>query len=332
MHIFSNLEYSFIIAELGPKIIGRHMHKIKKIGEKIYRIKVGDEDIICELGIRLHSTNYLEQSALTDKFVEKVEKELDNGKLTSIEQINNDRIISFTFNKGKLVFEMFAQGNVIFIKDDKIVAAAKYESWSDREIKANSPYNPPKPSVSQKLEPSEKYIIVSLMKMPFGKEYALEALSRLKIDEKTPGKSLSGNKLQQLEGELSSIKSNSAPTAFYKDGKVLDFALTKLSKYSDLESKAFHSLSKAADEYYLNFEKPNPKLEKLNERLEKQEQRLTELQEEEKAFKEKGDHIYNNYEKASEIIGLAKNVQFDEIERKYKGKINKKDKSVEVEL
>ncbi len=332
MHIFSNLEYSTMVTELSP-LIGRHFDRMRKIGENIYRIRIGTTEILCELGIRFHQTKYLEESKDKDKFVEKGEKELDNAKLLSIEQVNHDRIISFNFDRErKLVFEMFGPGNLIFIKDGITVCAVNYESRADRQIKAGEVYGFPSNVPSQKLEASEKYIVVSLMKLPFGKEYVLEALDRLKIDQKTPGNSLSGNKLHELEQELNSIKTNAKPYVFYDAGKPVDFSLTQLSRYANLEKKEFPTLSDAADEYYVHYVRADPKLEKLTKRLEKQQERLVELVEEEKLLKEKGDYIYNNYEKASEIIGLAKNSEFVEIEKKYKGKINKKDKSVEVDL
>ena len=317
MHKMSNLEYSFIVKELQA-LVGKHFSRIRKIREGLYRIKIGSSEIICEPGVRLHFTKYIEDSQPHDKFVEKLEKEMKNARLQSIEQINKDRIMSFNFEGMQLVFEMFGQGNIILVKDSKTITAYKFESWSDREIKPGKEYKYPRSSVS-KLEPSEKYIIVSLLKLPLGKEYALEALARLGIDEKTPGNSLSGNQIMKLEQEIQSIMENTKPIVYY-DKKPLDYSLCKLSKY-DYEYKEFPTLSEAADEYYSNFEEPDPKMEKLKERLKKQEERLKLLQEEEKSYKEKGDLIYANYNKVEEAIELAK---------KDKIKTDKKEKSFDL--
>jgi len=331
MHKMSNLEYSFIVRELGQALNGKHFGRIRKIGESIYRMKFAGVEVICELGVRIHSTKYIEP-AESDKFTEKVEKELDNARLSEIKQINNDRIVSFVFDKGELIFEMFGNGNAILVNDGKTVCAHKYEAWSDREIKVGVTYKPPKTAPAEKLEVTDKYIIVSLMKLPLGKDYAIEALSRAKIDEKAPGNSLSGNRILALEQEISKLQAEARPVSYSEGGKISDFALARLSKYSKLETTEPATLSEAADEYYAHLEKANPKLEKLNERLEKQAERLAELREEEKVNKEKGDFIYANYQKAEEIIALAKADKAQELENKFSGKIDKKEKSVEADL
>lgn len=334
MHKMSNLEYFFLVNELAPRVVGKHFSRIRKIAEGIYRMKIGDCEIICQPGVRIHETRYLEEAAEPDKFVEKVEKELDNAKLISLEQVNNDRIVSFNFDKGSLVCEMFGDGNIILVRDGKTVCAYRYESWSDREIKAGSSYSPPKTVPSTKLELSEKYVIVSLTKLPLGKEYAMEALSRARIDEKKPGDQLSRDELARLERAISEIRSSARPYVFYhqETGNAADFALAPLSAYSDMEKKEFATLGEAADEYYTKAEQPNPRLEKLQKRLEKQREHLAELAGEEKENRAKGDFIYANYEEIEKLLGLAKSGKFEELEKKHKGKIDKKEKSAEVEI
>jgi predicted ribosome quality control (RQC) complex YloA/Tae2 family protein len=117
MHKMNNLEYSFIVNELTLKVVGKHFNRIRKLSENIYRMKIGTTEIICELGMRLHETMLIEKTEQTDKFVEKAGKELDNARLTSIIQVNKDRIVSFVFDNTSLVFEMFGEGNAILVRD-----------------------------------------------------------------------------------------------------------------------------------------------------------------------------------------------------------------------
>ncbi|MFN7991101.1 MAG: NFACT family protein [Candidatus Micrarchaeia archaeon] len=332
MHKMSNLEFFFIAKELSGSLAGKHFSRIRKLGDGIYRMKIGTLEILAESGVRIHATKYIETSDETDKFVEKLNKELDNGRLIFVEQLNQDRIVSFNFDKGQLVFEMFGGGNVILVQGGTTVCAQKYESWSDREIKAGSPYSPPKNVPSALLEVSEKYIIVSLMKLPLGKEYALEALRRAGIDEKLPGSSLSGNRILSLEREISLIRENAAPYGFFDNGRLVDFSLTRLSAYSGLETRSFQTLSEAADEYYHSYEKPNPLLEKLTERLSKQKERIAALETEEKDHRAKGDMIYQHYQLAEEILSMAKAGKFPEIEARFAARIDKKEKSIELDL
>jgi len=337
MHKMTNLEYSFMIREIAPLLTGKHLRRIKKLDEGVYRLKIGDMEVLAQSGVRLHLTRQIEQSDLSDKFSEKAEKELDNARLLSIEQINQDRIISFVFDKGLLIFEMFGDGNIILVREGKTVCAERYESWSDRAIKAGEEYHGPRSSTSGMtgIELNERFIVVSLSKLPLGKEYAVEALLRAGIDEKTPGTSLSKPQAARLEKEISSIRENATPYVFYdpkEPDKARGIALANLSTFADLEAKTFKTFSEAADEYYSKYEKPNPLSEKLEKRLEKQIERRSELLGEERSFKEKGDFIYSHYQEAESVITLAKGGKFDELEKNNNAKVNKKDKSVDVEI
>jgi predicted ribosome quality control (RQC) complex YloA/Tae2 family protein len=320
MHVMSNLEYSFLANELSG-LAGKHLSKVRKISDNVYRVKIGTSEILCEIGVRMHLTKYLEP-ADKDRFVEKVEKELDNARLLGVEQINNDRIIAFNFDRGTLVFEMFGKGNIILVRDENTVTAIKYESWSDREIKAGKPYKYPR-KPPEELKVSEKYVIVSLTKLPLGRDYALEALARTKIDEKTPGNKLTKGQLETLEGEISKIRANARPYLFLEGGKPADFALSPLSSHSSLEIREMQTLSEAADEYYNSAESPNENLEKLQRRLEKQKERLVEMVREEKELKEKGDYIYEHYQDVEKILLDAK---------QGKGKLDKKEKTIEADI
>ncbi|MFH1785684.1 MAG: NFACT family protein [Candidatus Micrarchaeota archaeon] len=331
MHRMTNFEYSFLVDELSI-LTGKHFDRIRKLDDGIYRIKISNHEILCELGTRIHFTNYIEKSEQTDKFTEKVAKELDNAKLKEIKQINKDRIVMFDFDKGQLIFEMFGEGNAILVNNNITVTAVRYESWSGREIKPGLPYLPPKNIPSEKLELSERYVIVSLMKLPMGKDYVIEALTRAKINEKTSGISLTTNEKTNLEKELKKIYAETSPIVFYDDEKVVDFGLINLSKYQTSSNKKFKTLSEAADEYYSKVEKSNPKLEKLISRLEKQQERLEDLIQEEKNFKENGDLVYAKYQSIETLINLAKEGKFEELEIRYKAKIDKKEKSLEVDL
>jgi predicted ribosome quality control (RQC) complex YloA/Tae2 family protein len=334
MHRMNNLEYSFMAAELGRELAGRHFNRIRRISEGKYRMKIGSAEVVAECGVRINITRYIEPSE-GDKFTEKVGKELENAKLSSVRQVNGDRILSFDFESRSgpcsLVFEMFGEGNAVLVRDGKTVCAHRYESWSDREIKAGAGYKPPKTAPSDKLEVSGKYIIVSLMKLPLGKEYALEALARAGIDEKAPGDSLSGNRIMGLENAIKSIRSEARPYGFFRGGKMEDFALARLSRHQDLEARELPTLCEAADEYYAHAEKENPKLAKLLERLGKQKERIAALEAEEGEQREKGDFVYAHYQEADALIALARAGEFDELEKRG-AKIDRKERSIEVDI
>ena len=329
-------EYGYLVKEL-QYLVGKRFSKIAKV-ESGYKMKVGDADLVCKPGIKLYITKYIEEAEDADAFVEKARKELKGKILKGIGQINSDRILMFDFGELKLYFEMFAKGNLVLVKNGKTVCALRYEQWKDRAIKTNREYAPPRVP-AEKLEDviSGNYIIVSLLKLPLGRLYVEELLTRTKIDEKTPGNTLSEEQIKKLKETLAEMKKEFRPWVFYEDEKPADFGLIKFSKYARLEIRNFKTLSEAEDEFY--FKQPvveeKTHIEKLERRLEKQEEYLEQLKEDEKILKEKGDYIYANYEKIEKILETAGNSKLDEMEEKlskYKAKLNKKEKSIEMEI
>ncbi|HID73234.1 TPA: hypothetical protein EYP38_04795, partial [Candidatus Micrarchaeota archaeon] len=100
MRSMTNLEYSVVVGELQP-LVGKHFSKISLAGSA-YRMKIGAVSILCEPGVRLHATKYIEKETTLDSFCQKVRRELDNSKLVSVSQVNNDRVILFGFRAGGL--------------------------------------------------------------------------------------------------------------------------------------------------------------------------------------------------------------------------------------
>ena len=316
MRTMNNIEYTFIVNEL-KQLIGKHFENAYCPSASKIRIKVSGIDIVCDPGKRLNIAKYVEESVLS-QFAKTLRKELENAKLHDVYQYNNDRVIVLDFLKNKtsfkIIFEMFADGNIILTKteekNEKTIAALKYEQWSDRQIKRNDDYRFPKSNIKNNVNDAitsagEKYIIVALLQLPLGKEYALEILSRCKVEEKRKTSSLSANEVLKLEKEVEILQNEAKAFGFYENGKIIDFGLTKFSKYVELgtEIREFQNLSEVVDEYYLtNKEQKNENIEKLKRRLEEQEKRLVELKLQGKEKRDIAEYIYQNYEHIEKIL------------------------------
>lgn len=336
MRIMTNLEYAEIVSELQP-LVGKRFDKIFKVPEG-YRLKIGNVHIIIQPGVRLHPTKYIEEAESPDQFAQKVRAELDNSKLLAVRQVNKDRIVEFEFSRGSLIFEMFAKGNCILVKEGTTVATMREEIWADREIKRRVEYRFPKPSIAKSFRDaiSEKYVIISLLKLPLGKEYAQEILARCKIPEKTPGIELSGKQMECIESEIERTFAETSPHLFMKNEKPVDFGLARFSKYAELEITEPKTFSEAPDQFYwLAKEVKVPELAKLERRLEEQEKRLDELKNDASRLKETGDYLYSNYERFVKILDQAKSIPINELEnrlKKYNVKVNKKEKWIDLEF
>ena len=331
------IEYWYLAEELNSILSKKRFQKIQKIADGVYRLRFEKNDVICELGKGIYITKYVEETEEADNFVEKVRKELKNWRLVEVKQLNNDRIIEFRFDGFSLIFEMFREGNVILLKDSKMIAVLKKESWAARELKPGKEYIPP-PQPPESLEDaiSVKPIIVSLFKLSFGREYAEEMLNNCGIPERTPGKEVSEKDIKKLKKEMEKVKKDAKPYVFLEDDKVVNFGITKFSKYEDSESHK--TFSEAADKYYheaVVVEEEPEEIKKLKRRLEKQEEYLEILKKEEIEFKKTGDWFYENYEFVDSLIKDAKDVGMNNLEKlkeKYKiKKTDKKKKMIELE-
>lgn len=334
MRSMTNLEYKLIIKEIQD-LVDKHFSKIWLV-DGYYRMKIGDKSIVCEPGVRLHITKYIDKETEIDGFCQKIRKDLHNARVLSIEQLNNDRLVLFRFDKGELYLEMFGKGNMILVKDGNTVVSVKNETWSDREIKPGKEYKTPKSSVLLELEKaiSDRYIIASLMKLPLGKQYAKELLKIAGVDEKTPGNKLEKKQIQDIKKNMSEMLNSLTPLVFYDNEDPIDFGLIRFSEYADDGVKEFPTVNEAVDEFYFK-QKPeqNPESKKLEKRLEKQIEYLEEMKEKEKQAKEIGDYIYENFQEIEEILKTTKDQkQIEEKLKKYNVKLNRKEKTIEIDV
>ncbi len=329
----SNLEYSVVVQEL-QSLIGTHLENIYSIGNLV-RLKIGGKDIIIEPGIRAHTTKYIEKDEEPSSFVTTLRQYIRNARLRALYLHNNDRIVVFDFGEMQLVCEMFAKGNVILVENGKTTAALKQEEWSDRVIARNKPYSFPKSNVKTSVRDAlasapAKYVVVALLQLPLGKEYVLELLRRLTIDEKKGVRELTEKEIVALEAGYETILKNARPYASYAQDVVNAVSLVK----TDPNAKEFPTLNEALDEYYFhNKEVRNEKLEKLKKRLEEQEKRLLLLKGEELLHKQTGDYIYEQYEKIESLLGSVRGLPIGNIENKFPHlKVRKKEKEIEVDI
>jgi len=335
MRTMTALEYSYIIQNELKQLIGKRFDKIYDAGENLFRIKIG-LDVTVEPGVRMNISKYIEKTDFLSGFSMKIRKELSGSRLVDVYQYNNDRIVVFEFSKGILVFEMFGKGNIILVRDGVTVSALKNEKWADREIKAKKEYTFPKTKTVEKLPEKlpEKYIISVMMNLPLGKQYSLEVLSRCGISEKTQANKLSEKDRECIESEIEDIRENLSPRGFYENEKMIDYGLIQSNQ--KIQSKNFNSFSEAIDEYYFsNREEKSSDEEKLEKRLFKQHESLEGLKKKEIEKRKIAEYIKSNYGKFDEILKTAKNAKMDEIEsllKKYKAKVNKEKKEIEVDV
>lgn len=321
----ANLDYKLIVQELQP-IVGKFYDKFYELETGKFRLKFGRDNILIELPLRIHKTKYIEEAPAATPFAMKIRKELKGKLLTKLSQHKKDRVIIFDFDGTKVIAEMFGKGNLVLVREGKILAVYSRERWKGRELKPRADYAFP-PSETKTLEElmdskSENAIAAELRSLDIGMSYVRALLEDAKVEHSKPLSELTKEEKAAIESSFRTLKS--APHKFS--------AFTK--------GKKFPSLSEALDEYYgipepidEEEEEKETELEKLTRLLETQEQRLKELKEEEQDARKKADYIYAHYEEIGEILSLYKKGGLEAVEKLAKEKgwtLNKKEKEIEI--
>ncbi|MEW5996931.1 MAG: NFACT family protein [Candidatus Micrarchaeota archaeon] len=331
MRSMANLDYTYIIQELKP-LEGKRLDKFYELRPGVFRMKIGSDSVLIELGKRLHITRLLEEAPEPTGFVMKARKELGGRKLREVRQRGRDRIIIFDFGGMELVAEMFGAGNLVLVGDGKIIAVYEKKEWKGRVLKPGGEYSFP-PSEERELDYildnlDEKPIAAELVPLNIGINYVKKILADAGVEESKKGSGLTAAEKRRIADAYVRRMDSLKPSVVLKDGEPADYSLFG-------EGEEWESLSSALDECFGVAEEESPELKKLEETLAKQEERLRGLESEEKEAKRKGGIIFEKYAEVEEILSAYKKGGLAEIERiaKEKGwKLDKKKKELEIEL
>jgi len=144
------LDLHYLLKELrqfiSAKVDQIYCPSKKEIILQLYLTNVGKKILMIKAPDALWLADVKPEIEKISGFCKTLRKYLGNSRLEEIKQLGFERIIEFVFEKqGKysLIFEMFSKGNIILVKDKKIVAAAEYQKWAARTIRPNEEYKWP---------------------------------------------------------------------------------------------------------------------------------------------------------------------------------------------
>lgn len=331
MRPMANLDYTYMIRELKP-MEGKHLDKFYELRPGVFRMKIGSDSVLIELGKRLHITKLLEEAPEPTGFVMKVRKEIGGRKLKEVRQKGRDRIIIFDFGGIEMVAEMFGGGNIVLVQDGRIIYVYENKEWKGRSLKPGEKYSFP-PSDEKELDgilknPGEKTIAAELVPLNIGITYVRKMLAAAGVPEGKKGNELGAAEKRRIAQVYAERMDGLSPSVIIEGGNPSDYSLFG-------EGEPFESLSAALDECFGVADEGNPELKKLEETLAKQEERLRELDAEEKEAKMKGDLIFERYAEVEAVLEAYRKGGLPEIEKisKEKGwKLDKKKKELEMEV
>ncbi len=140
---------------------GFYIGKLYETGEDEFRIRLTRSGESADLRIVLtkaiNRTRYVEEQKTASGFAMALRNVLENAKIMSIEQLNNDRIVAMGLEKGGasyiMIIEMFGKGNLVITDSSmSILLAYKIHKFADRNIAKGELYVPPKPGVAKQKE------------------------------------------------------------------------------------------------------------------------------------------------------------------------------------
>jgi predicted ribosome quality control (RQC) complex YloA/Tae2 family protein len=323
----------------------------------------GKQQLLINAGSYIYLTDFKLPSQEPSDFCMYLRKKLSNARLVEINQFGFERIIEFKFQTKQgifsLVIEMFSKGNILLIKENKILSAIEYQKYSTRTIKPKENYIYPKKDFNileltqqdlKKLlsKTAKESIVKSLaIDLGLGGVYSEEICLMSKINKSKKPSELDEKEQKSLFESLKSIKNQKLePLLIYENNIIKDIIPFQLEVYKDLEQKSFKTFSSAL-EFFFSHKIPADQLKyqkqitKTQEIIEKQIQHLEELRQQEELNKEKAELLYKNYKLVKEILEelkqIIKKYDWKEIKEKLKGhklikEVIPKEKSVVLEL
>ena len=278
------------------------------------------------------STKTKEMPQQPTDFAMMLRKRVSNARLTGVRQQGFERIIVLTLEKdGKyeLVLELFAEGNVVLVKDGIIIQPLISRTWKHRVVRARREFAFPPPipdpsemdqgAIMEMMKASDADIVRTLAtRMNLGGRYSEEACARLGIDPHREAADVSVDEssaiLDMIKTLMKEAKESEKGIIVKKGGVVEDVVPISMRTYDGGETSEFPSFSEAIEEYISM--KPATKKEKVAEeskdsgklkrKIAQQEAAVTSLQDESKDAQAAGDALYAIYGEVNAIIATAK--------------------------
>jgi len=204
--------------------------------------------------------------------VMQLRKHLRGCFIRKIIQHDFDRVIEIEISgKGDytLIIELFSKGNLILLRNEKIIWILKSQKWRDRTLRPGMAYEYP-PAVLNPLTIGDKDFlkiiknsgksIVKTLAMDFslGGLYAEELCLDAKIEKEKNANELTEKELAAVQNSffnlIKKIKSESIPQIIFENKRQVDVIPFELQFYKNSESKKFDSFNEAVDEYFSNVE------------------------------------------------------------------------------
>lgn len=317
---------------------GGRIDKAYETGEKelLLRLRAGDppkrQDVSILVGKAVHVTTLpRETPEKPTSFVMQLRKHLANAFVDDVRQHGFDRVLEFVSNRkdGRyvLVVELFADGNVVLVKDDRIVTPLFHQSWASREVRPGADWTPPPARADPGTLTEDEFrarvrgsnadaVRTLATEINLGGALAEEVCSHAGVDKNKPVAQLADDEVGALLTSLRAVfervdSGQLDPVVVLKDGEKVDVAPFPMRVHEGRELQRFATFHEALDAYFgkaSTAPRTDPRLVKLEtERtkarrmLDAQRAALTRFEREDVEARRKGDLIYGHFDTAQRV-------------------------------
>lgn len=308
----------------------------------------------------LYLTSYKPRQDSPSGFCAFLRKRLSNARLRGVVQVGFERVVEFVFEAREesflLVLELFGKGNILLLKDDKILSAVDYPVWKDRAVRPGEVYSHPREGFNF-FDLSEKELVSLLAKsdkdslvralavdLGLGGLFAEEACFIAGLDKDSSPKKV--DDFSKLFGVIDLLRNNKVVPCVC-DSELLPFELKSRvcvkSGFGSFNELLDSEFTRAAVESAGVVEEgvKNKEFDKLRRIIDAQGESVGKLEVKESDERLKAELIYHNYQLVSDVLSQIRQARekfsFAEIKEKLKGHkiikdFNAKDKTVVADL
>lgn len=277
---------------------------------------------------QIHRANPLSPSG----FAVTLRKHLANGFVRAVRQHGFDRVVVVDVEKKdaryELVVELFHDGNVVLVREGKIVATLVRQQFAHRTVRPGSPYEfPPerldprgvsKAAFETRLLASNVDVVRALaVEMNLGGTLAEDVVARAGLDKNAPAAQLDPDARGRLHDALAGLLARVAardlePVVVKESGQAVDVAPFLPVALDGVDVERHASFNEALDAY---FSKPAPEIvhdtraekvteerDRLARQLAQQESAVARFRDEETAARKRGDVLYAHFAHVDEVL------------------------------
>ncbi len=362
--VLNSLDIYYLIPELKEAIVDGFIAKIYHIPEDTVILKIRSKGTYKNLVINcrkyLTITKFeFEKPRKPSAFCMSLRKYLNRSKITNVTQIDFERIVRISFQKGSKKYDMYIElireGNILLVDSEgKIISLLRTRKLRDRTLAVGEEYRlPPSFSKVTPLSPPEdiekaikgvKAADISRI-VGLGKVLTSEVLKRLGISEEN---TLDENAKDVVECIISLLKERKSPRIIFENGNATDVVPFQFKIYEGKREEVYETFTEAIDRFFTfnllkvfeerKVEKLKAELEKLTLLRARQEEHLKRLLEKSSKCKRRAELIYQNLHVLTSLLNEIQKskgvLDIEELQFKYPmlKNVNFKTKTVIVEL